>query len=835
MPTVNTAIKMVDDTEHRTARCPAMCVTERGAKRLASCVIGANKAIKAAFERIKERLFDQLTVITNDGTVNMTVFDIYCEGIPEEYLNAEKKYTIIRGTTEYTVNASIGNGPNARPTRELFNPNSPILGDRAEFISMIDNAISEETGITVETPATYWNECVCAKVDGMMKGYTQRVSMLSKAVNGHADTKWAFAVRSVAKKSCLDVFNYGKIVKVLTVCGPQTLKAINGEMPELKKAFGKDNKKTLKTKVEGEALDITFDEFEKLADKALEIYLDAYSEFKKAVIENVPNPNKVIPITLPELVVDRGSTLDSTYFDWKVTARGLPGGTVDILIRAHSDKGTNYYPENLFALSKVCPKGTIVFNGDVNVSKMVCTDMHHPGIPPMTLNIPYDVPRKVPSLDKEHIQDIDLAKTVGIDAGIAVAGLITTIKAKDIGPDMVDWHEAVHAYYQDHSETKLFTTTSTVSTRDDLKRLVDEYESGDYNFIAMLSIAMRDGSPTDAKHDWIPVSDPCAPMFAWLIHRTNADGTPFYTDRQIAIIGHTKLWRKFHRQLIANRRHYFYEQARWDRKHDTMTEIFAKRSKIAAELNDEYAKLTKKIRSESTFILSCELLNTKTFSKADIVSMENLNLNELEKTGKFTTLYTTVSKTWHMGPNEGYKLTASKNSNTAVIDFGRTVTKQEIMSNCKDTTDWHAPKEISINGSIVTLYCEPTKEGLRRRDSEWSDHYTKNAMHLALLKHDVERIVTRRGTLYKEVSAKKTSQTCHACGYGKCAKKDVKLTQEQCLTKKVNFRDGRKFVCGNPECSLHGKLQNADVNAAFCIRNRVKFKDTEFVNALKCK
>ena len=115
---------------------------------------------------------------------------------------------------------------------------------------------------------------------------------------------------------------------------------------------------------------------------------------------------------------------------------------------------------------------------------------------------------------------------------------------------------------------------------------------------------------------------------------------------------------------------------------------------------------------------------------------------------------------------EGFKLTASKNSNTATIDFGRGVTREEVENMCKDTAHWHAPKEIKAEGTVVTIYCEPTAEGLRCRNSEWSDHYMKNAMHLALLKHDVERIVTRKGILYKEVSAKKTSQTCHACGNG---------------------------------------------------------------------
>ena len=497
MTNKTSAIKFIDNTEHRTARCPAMCVTEIGATRLAACVRGADRAIHAAFEKIKDMLFDTLTVVTPEGNRNVSVFDIYNTGMPKEYLNAEGKYTIRHGGTEFSVNSCLG----LYPTRELFNPKSPVLGDRKELLDIIDETMATETGIAVNTPTQFWNECVCAKVDGMMKGYAGRVSMLAKSISGHSDTKWQDAVRAAARKSGLGVMEYGIVSRVLSACGPQTLKAINGEFPELGKAFGKENKKILKTKVEGEPIDISFATFNALEEQAKAIYADAYCEFKKLVIENVPNPRKVIPLTVPEISVDRKSTIDSTYFDWKVTVRGIPGGTVDVLIRAHSDKGTSYYPENIFALSKECPKGTLVFKDDVDAAAMVCGDMHHPGNPPMTLNIPYEVKNTVPFLDKEDIDKADLGKTVGIDAGIAVAGLVTTIKANDIGPDMMDWHEAVHAYYQGHSMTRLFTCTKTQSTKDDLKRLVDEYESGDYNLIAMLTVGLRDGSPTDEKHD----------------------------------------------------------------------------------------------------------------------------------------------------------------------------------------------------------------------------------------------------------------------------------------------------------------------------------------------
>ena len=551
---------------------------------------------------------------------------------------------------------------------------------------------------------------------------------------------------------------------------------------------------------------------------------------------------KKVSLTVPSIKVDSKSTLDSTYFDWKVTVRGLPGGTVEMLLRAHSDKGTNYYPENIFALSKECPKGTLVFTRDVDVASMICRDANRPGNLPMTLNIPYEVPVKVPTLAKEDIQYVDLDKTLGIDAGVSVAGLITTIGPKEIGKDMLDWHEAVHAYHADHAGTNLFTKTATKATRDDLLRLVDEYNSGDYRLISMLTIGLRDGSPTDEAHGWKPVCDPCAPMFSWLKYRTNADGSRYYNDRQIAIIGHTKLWRKFIRQLIANRRHYFFEQARWDRVHDTMTEVFAQESPVAAELNKEYEILGDKIRVESTYLLSCELLTGSAMENYEIVSMEKLNLNDVKENIKFRSLYSTVANDWNMNPKNGYKVSASKNSNTATIDFGRPVTKEEVMAKCKETAHWQFPVDIKVNNTTATLYCEPTREGLRCRNSEWSDHYTNRAMHLALLKHDVARIVMRRGILYKEVPAKDTSKACHVCGYiKKESAADRKrnggnpLDKEQCLAKKINYRRGREFICGNPACPMHGIIQNSDVNGSFNVRNLVKFSFKDFGKILPAK
>ena len=837
MSNINKGIQFAEVEERRTARCPAMCASKFDAIRLVNCAKGANRAIIAVCDRIKECLFDKVFVNTNKGVRAMSIFDIYNIGMPDEYLNTDGKITIRCENKEYTLNksAAIGARQNTRPTRELYNEQSPVLGQRSVAMQIIKEVFAQENGSMVEIPPTFWNESVCAEIDKMMKGYAQRVSLISKKINGHSDSKWAESIRIVIKKTNYGVLEAGIIARVLLNVGPQPNKAINDEFPDLGKVFGKDNNRIFKTKIEGDEVNISYDSFSRLIPQANEVYRNAFREFKRLVCEHIPKPQENRPLVVPKIVVARESNIDSTFFDWKVTLRDIPGGSVNMYVRSHSDKGTSYYPKNLFAVTSEEPKGTLVFNDTVDVENMICDDLQHPGKVSMMLNIPYKIKCCKPVFNKDSIKYIDLSRTIGIDAGLAVAGLVTTVPGATIGRDMMDWHEAIHAYKSECPGAKLFVNTMSKTTRDDLHRLSAEYETGQYNFIAMLTIALRDGAPADKQHNWVPSCDPCAPMFNWLRYRKNADGTPFYSDRQKLIIGHTKCWRKFIRQLIANRRHYFAEQAEWDRTHEPLNEVFSKCSTLAHFLNNEYDRLNNKIMAAGTDLLSNELLNSEAARNASIIAMENLNLNEIEKTTKFRTLYTTVSRDWHMGASDGCRVTSSRTSNTAVIDFGRIVTRDEIMTLCKETPHWHIPCGIKIDGTIVTLTCEPTDEGIRCRDSEWADHYLKNAMHLALVKHDVERIGTRKGILYKEVSATKTSQTCHACGYGKCAKKELKLSIEQCIAKKLNYRDGRKFVCGNPNCNMHGKMQNADVNAAFCIRNRVKFKDSEFAKSLSDK
>ena len=813
-------IKLTPTKETRTAVCPAACVSVIGAERIGKASELSNKLIHEVLSLVQGNLFAPLTLVTKNGSKTVSLFNIYHGDLAKEDIGEDDKYTVRFKSKEYKLNKCLG----LYPTRELFNPKSPLAGNRDEIV---DGSCD----------ATFWNETVCAKIDGMVKGYVGRVSGDSE---GNSDSKWGDAVYGVSNKSNGDFVTRSKTARVISRLGPQVMNAMNGEMPDTEPAFGKNGKKALKTKIDSEAFEITKEQFDSL-ENTKTIYIAAIEEFKKMVVENFPNPKKNIPITVPKITVHRDGRMKGQFFDWEVVIYGLPGGPVNMYIRAHSDKKSTYYPKNLFAQTKETPKGTLIIADNTDINAMVCDDPSRACKVQLTLNIPYEVEVNVPSIvtaenGKPDLNAVNLDEVIGMDAGIAVGGLITTIKPDQIGPDMVDWHEAVYAYSKDGGrETNLFKTTATKSTRDDLVRLCDEYAEGRYTLVGMFTLGLRDGAPTDEAHDWIPSCDPCAKLFAWMQHRLDANGHQFYNKEQLSIIGHTKVWRKFIRQQIANRRHYFAEQAKWDVCHDTITEVFADMSPVASELRTEYESLTDKIRVESTFILSTSLLNTKCFGMASVISMENLNLNNVEKGSKFMSLYSTVKREWHMGPMQGCKLSAGKNSNVAVITFDHPVAKQDVLANCKQTKQWNVPDDVKVEGNVATITCTPTKEGARCRDSEWADHYVKNAMHIALLKKDVERIVTRRGTLFKAVPAKMTSQTCHACGHNKCSKKDENLTMEQCLTKKLNYRQGRVFVCGNPECTLHGRIQNADSNAAFCIRNRVKFKDSDFSKSLKDK
>ena len=52
-------------------------------------------------------------------------------------------------------------------------------------------------------------------------------------------------------------------------------------------------------------------------------------------------------------------------------------------------------------------------------------------------------------------------------------------------------------------------------------------------------------------------------------------------------------------------------------------------------------------------------------------------------------------------------------------------------------------------------------------------------------------------------------------------KKSASYTKEVCAEKNINFRDGRIFICGNPNCTAHGTEQNADENAAHNILQKI--------------
>lgn len=872
MASSNEAIKLVDTTEHLTARCPAMCMDKTSADKLLLCVTAVNQVIHQVLDSIKGMLFEPLTMKTSRGTRKITVFDIYCFGLPRKYEDSDghevnclwevgdpdssdgkkkEMFIVMRGRKQYLLNASTG----LYPTRSLFQANLP--GSRQALLDVISESFSKAFGKPVEKVSVLFRDCVCEKVDSMLKGYARRVSRLSRpAVAKHPDTKWKTALCKTANDIKLDSVEAKKLIKILDDCLPQTDRAVNGELPDARCFFGEKLDKEVKRTIDNETWKLTYEvSFLRCEKQVKKLYRGAYKEFCSLVLENFPIPKKLIPVTFQGMTVDKMETVGNKYFD-RVVKLQMPGGSIPLLIRIHSGKGTNYYPDDLFAMTSGCPKPTLVIKrNDVKGRDMICGGAAIPVDIPMTLNIPYERPISVPNFSKDDAEKVSLSTTVGIDAGYAVAALTTTISSKNIGPDMMDWHEAVYAYHKERPNTNLFTRTASGTCRDDLMRLCNEYKSGNYNLICLLTVALREGAPVDAEHDWEPVCDPCAPMFSWLQNRKKKNGKPFYNEKQLSIIGHTKVWRRHIRELLANRIHYFNEQSIWDTVHDTINDVFVNNSPIASALSDAYATINNAIRQETTYLLSYELLNTEYMKTVDIVSMEELNLNDLKENTKCRSLYDTLTKDWCMNSEE-CRVHVSKHGQVAVVDFGRKVTTKEVLGLCKETKDWLVPYKVKIKGTEATLYCELTEEGALRRRKGLVESYMHRALHLALLKRDIERILRRRKILFRGVDAENTSKTCHACGYAKCPTsgndrknkknsntnktnvpqtdtKKKEYTLEECQLHKYNYRNGRVFVCGNPECTMCGVEQNADTNAAYCIRNRVKYANKDFPKALK--
>lgn len=339
-------------------------------------------------------------------------------------------------------------------------------------------------------------------------------------------------------------------------------------------------------------------------------------------------------------------------------------------------------------------------------------------------------------------------------------------------------------------------------------------------------IGLRDFRPCDAEHNYLPGRDTLEGLVKFMVSRKNPDGTPFYTPDQIATIKHTMRLRYMVQLEVGNRFHYFDEQQKWDKSHkavgkdapefietDIAKQILAEREKIASTIDIEMARL-----------IVDGFLDHVPEEMRQYISMEDVDLSEIETEYHTKSLYMTAKQEWGMCDG---KLSADNNMVTFATncDFN--------LDAVKSTEFWKVTMATKNENGVVVM-AEPTAKYIEMRKHDFTDGYTKRALHFSSVKHIVEEMCKKRSIKFSLVDPKYTSQLCHVCHetLGEKAaikfvykKKDGKtITQQDAASKHVNWRKGRTFICGNPECPMCGQKQNSDENAALNIRLRAFFK-----------
>jgi hypothetical protein len=320
-------------------------------------------------------------------------------------------------------------------------------------------------------------------------------------------------------------------------------------------------------------------------------------------------------------------------------------------------------------------------------------------------------------------------------------------------------------------------------------------------------VGLRDGKPADAEHGWKGSPDPLSTLFTWMLARPSTKGRPFYSESQLAHIAHTRDFRKLVRSETANRLHYFDEQSKWDVAHDPKTEPFAE-TEQGKKLLSERSDIQARIEKEFVRLVVTGLFQTVKPGKLAYVKMENVDLSEIKSSGSAKSLYTTAKNDWGMCDGK----LSCKNGR---VEF---VTDCHYDLKAAKSTEYWDVRSVKRAGNLVVVAATPTAKYTEENARYWIDSYTHRALHFSSVKEIVKELCIKRGIHFALVNPAHTSQICHVCrsteNINFKGSTTESLGQDECLTRHVNFRKGRRFVCGNPECKMCGKLQDADDNGA---------------------
>lgn len=801
-------------TENRTAVCK---INPKSIDpRLLETFDDSKETINDILANMSEHWFDVYTVesgVKNDMK-KFTIMDLYAGAVPGDILKGE--FTLVHGRKRVLVKKSI----TGYVTRELMAPQEDdgfILCDREQFINSLNRKTDKIFGEETSIPAKWWCDTICGDLDTMLKGYAQCVLGMSDTDDG----KWRTAVHEVSESIYDNEFSRKHAERTIIKLGPQHLRHVNGLMPDTSVIQW-----PISCKICGENATITEPDFAK-EPKLKRLYLASMKAFERIVKESFPKKNVFKP-NIPMLPRDSVKKLDG-YYNYSAELIYIPGpkkaSRFRVEFRAKSDRtGNDYYPKDLFKFTSECviPRFSMLKSTGA-----------------MTLNIPYTVPCQKPFMSQDA--EINWDAGLGIDLGYARFAMVLSKPASKY-PGMVNWHEAIDWFSKKYGLDVLNAHCSK-ATQKEIEDMIAEERDGKATMGAIFLLGVRDGNPPDIQHDWRPSNDPMATLFTRMERRTNKDGSPFYSGQQLAIIGHTKTFRIQMRQIFANRIEYYHRQSEWDLNHSE-EQVFARESEVAKALAARYDFLNESIRCITQRFISDILTSDGAFRPA-FIAMEDLNLNELGKDKSFKSLYMTITEDWGLDPRQDYKVSVRKGRTVAEITYpeGKKPPRPAQFPKVFPATEhWNTPERISAKGQTIVIACTPTSKGTVAMARDSIECYTKKALHIALIKHDVERLCTHMGILFREVSAKFTSQTCDCCGNAKTVAydpaergTDLYTAMAGALKEGKNFRFKRTFICGNPACPMCQVAVNADSNAASVICHMVRNGKSDYFKDKRAK
>jgi len=726
--------------------------------------------------KLKECFFEPFTVKTSDGkSVKLTLFDIF-----------DKKFKVDLPFTY--KGAECNKSLRLYPCREIFNNKCPLAGvTKDDVIAQFKDTLDRYTGKYTVVPSYFVNETVFTKVDGIMTSYVMR--KLGR-ISGGKDKTWFESCREIADRNTGNDIEKAVLTAQLVRTGVNINGYVNGKIETAYKWSAKDT-----CKVAGESFPVHAPDY--TSRKFRKCYFDAVGLFIEKFVDKFPTMKKITVLPLPSSVLDLKHRNLHNYYDTPGTLTNVPSvkgekSKIEFFMHTVSGHSFDYYPDDIQAALKKEPKLQVSFAGDIRncpVDKPVNTGLF--ATMPVT----------------REITETTLAETlkendgIGIDLNVSTYLMNTTLPFAETA-GAVDWTEAIHAFREEHPDDFVFTNApSRVVTK--MNELADKGRSDTLN-IGLL-VGLRDYKLISEKHDWEPSADPLAHLFKWMLDRKSGKKY-FYGENQRIIIGYTKLFRKYVRKETANRYRYFAEQSKWDKAHGK-DEAFADTA-TAKKLMEERAAISGNIDITLSHLLVNGMFNAcKKPERLSYVSMEDINLNEIRITRRVVPAYVMAKRNWGM---TGGKLAV--NGDIVSFDYSGTYDSSCISGN--EYWDVRAIKHGPEHGHIE-VSVEPTEKNIERSFQDWADHYTNKALHLSSIKHTVETLCRKRAIHFATVKPEYTSSVCSACRVKKFkAEKSNKLSLEKTLAKPMNYRQDRVFVCGNPDCTMHGKVQDADGNAA---------------------